>query len=108
MGEGSHVTKPARASLQFIKLEHVAVRRKPPKRRIHVASSIKAVKSQTLGALQAERRSEFKTKFAKYPNKEHTSTALGSLPLARRSHVTKRFRSVDCAYYLNNFRRNPF
>lgn len=87
----------------------MAVHKKNLKRRIHDASSLtKLVKSKTLSGLQAEQGSEFKTKFAKYPNKERTSTALGSLLLVSRGHVTKRARTVDRAYCLNNFRRNPF
>lgn len=97
VGEGSHVMKSARGLSHFIKLEHVAVHgnlnKTYPRRVLHIQVN----GSVKLGGLHGKRGSEFKTKFVKYPNKEHTSTALGSLPLVRLGHVTELFPRIDCA-----------
>lgn len=97
VGEGSHVMKSARGLPHFIKLEHVAVHRNLNKTYPRRLLYIQVVGSLKPGDLHGKRGSKFKTKFVKYPNKEHTSTALGSLPLARLGHVTDRFQRIDCA-----------
>lgn len=89
--------KSARGLSHFIKLEYVAVHGNLNKTYPRRVLYIQLTGSVKLGGLHGKRGSEFKTKFVKYPNKEHTSTALGSLPLARLGHVTELFQRIDCA-----------